>query len=529
MQIVLTTLNAKFCHSSLALHSLKQFCLGKTKSPIEIVEFTVNQPEKLILSQLYSLKPDILGVSCYIWNIEITRRILSSLKKILPSLIIIAGGPEPCGEPADHIIEGEGEAAFLALLNGEPAPCIIPSLDEIPFAYQSGLNGLENKILYYETSRGCPFGCKYCLSAADKSVRFLSWERCKSDLSFFLAEKVSQVKLIDRTFNVNKKHCMTIWQFLIENDNGITNFHFEIAADLLDDDMLNILAKTRPGQFQFEIGVQSTHLPTLAAVGRNSDLKRLFENVRHLKIPNNIHLHLDLIAGLPKESYQRFAKSFEDVYLLKPDHLQLGFLKLLKNSPIRGEFAQTDIIYEEQPPYEVLRTAWMSYDEISRLKGITQMVELFYNSGRFGSIITFMSASYPSNFEMYEALACFWAAKKNTGLSLSLMALFGFLYDFCVAQNIAKPPLKDLIKFDILRCDNIHNLPPWLCQGDAQKIKQYKNKAISEGDGLTTRNVQVEVFNYNVTSSTLPLWETWVLFDYSRGKGRDGLYPIKIL
>ena len=489
MKILLTAINAKYIHSNYAVRCLRAYLESHTDFQAEIAEYTINHPLGLILQELYERKPDVLGFSCYIWNIEYVRELTQELKKLLPKLVIVWGGPEVSygadGLLADCVICGEGEKAFAGLIEqlaagqayepvirGEPA-----DLDEIPFVY-SDEPELSHQILYYETARGCPFRCQYCLSSIDKQVRYLSLERTFSDFDCFLRRNVPQVKLIDRTFNCDRARAKAIWRYLLAHDNGVTNFHFEISGDLLDDECLAVLSQARPHYFQLEIGVQSTNQNTLTEIRRRCHLTPLFSAVRALCRQNNIHLHLDLIAGLPYEDIISFARSFNEVYALRPHQLQLGFLKLLKGSEMERRKNEYGILYRDKPPYEVLQTSWLRYEDILRLKGAADMVERYYNSGRYQASVQYLEKRFDSPFAFYDALAAFY---RKQGLHLKAVSetdSYTVLYDFlrfCGSSKAEETHFKWLVRFDIFAHQKAKRLPEWLdCNGVTPYLEQIR-------------------------------------------------------
>ena len=500
MKIILTAINAKYIHSSLAIRSIGAFC-EDFKDNIILKEFSINNDETYIISQLYELNADVICFSCYIWNIALIKRLIPIIKKLIKNVKIVLGGPEVSYEYedtlkkfADIIIIGEGEKTFYELtdyfLNGGNLKNIdgivfktengeiiktnqrkALNLDEIPFAYKNGLDELKNKIIYYEASRGCPYNCQYCLSSTEKGVRFLSQERVIKDLSFFIEKKVKQVKFVDRTFNANKKFALCIWNFLIENDNGITNFHFEISADILTDDMIYTLKKARKGLFQLEIGIQSTNYNTLSAVKRKTNLDKLFGRIKEIKKYGNIHQHLDLIAGLPDESYQSFKKSFNDVFSLYPENLQLGFLKLLKGSGLRENADKYGIVYRDEPPYELLYTKDISFCEILRLKRMEEMIENYYNCSKCLYTIRFSEKYFESSFDFFEKLSLYWEKTGAHNISHSKMELYKIMYNFLCTAVKDKNKLRNVLRFDILMNDNLKNLPEWLEYTPNEEIK----------------------------------------------------------
>ncbi|MBR4965294.1 MAG: B12-binding domain-containing radical SAM protein [Lachnospiraceae bacterium] len=448
MIVVLIGINAKYIHSNPAVYSLRA-CAGIYKESVRIREFTINQRMEEIRQEIYLGRPDVLAFSCYIWNISLIKELIADLGKILPATDIYLSGPEVsyCAEavlsknPAvKGILIGEGEVSFAKLLscyaNREKedleqalrnVPGLVtrdfvneagalPDLASIPFWYkQEGCAGVpaefENRILYYESSRGCPFACSYCLSSIDKRVRFRPMEMVKEELDFFLSNKVKQVKFIDRTFNANPTRALEIWSYLKEHDNGVTNFHFEIAADIITKEELECLGKMRPGQVQLEIGVQTTNPETLREIRRTTDMEKLRRNVEILRGFQNMHLHLDLIVGLPYEDMASFIRSFNEVYAMGADDLQLGFLKVLHGSYMEEMRDTYGIVSEEKEPYEVLSTNWISYEDVIRLKKIEEMLSLYANSGQFANTIAALENCFPTPFEMFEALADFYEKK----------------------------------------------------------------------------------------------------------------------
>jgi len=526
MNILLVAINAKYIHSSLAAYSLYGYLSKEEKQHVQIKEFTVNQSEELITSELLRAKPDVLAFSCYIWNIDLVISLMETFKKTMPHVPIILGGPEASYEyesllaaGADSIVRGEGEEPFKQLvqsfIKGEASvpqiiepTCPIP-LEDIPFAYPHGFAGLQNRIIYYETSRGCVNNCGYCLSSATKGVRFLPWERVKSDLNQFIEAKVPQVKFIDRTFNSNKNHAMIIWQYLIANDNGITNFHFEIAGDTLDADALALLATARKGLFQFEIGVQSTNAKTLECIRRKTDTGKLLANVVELKKPGNIHLHLDLIVGLPFENYDSFKQSFNRVFAVRPHKLQVGFLKLLRGSMLRENAAKFGIEYKKNAPYGVLQTNDISFDEVNHIKKIEHMVETFYGASGFESSIRLMLEQFQTPFEFFDKLAIHWESKENHLVSHKKMAMYSFLHDFAAVYLPGELRLVcELLKYDMLLQENVRTFPTWI------------NDYYTPDNRLIDRTSGVHTFEYNIfkwMNNTTPLIKqhSQVKFDYA--------------
>ena len=498
MRYLLAAINAKYIHSNLGIYSLRRYAMerlglglgqkdeqsaaggmsGAVKVPdekemvgmktapeiqIDLGEYTINHQMDQILQDIYRRKPDVVGFSCYIWNIVYVKELIHDLKKVLPQVRIWLGGPEASYDAVhlmdelpevELIMQGEGEETFTRLVETcecgtevcfseipgivlrrfdgtievhRPAPLM--NLDDIPFSY-GDLSGLEHRIIYYESSRGCPFSCSYCLSSIDKKVRFRSLSLVTKELQFFLDRKVPQVKFVDRTFNCKKSHSMAIWQYLLEHDNGITNFHFEISSDLLDDDELALMKQMRPGLIQLEIGVQTTNPVVVKEIRRTMDLDKVARRVAQVNAFGNIHQHLDLIAGLPYEDIESFHRSFNDVYKMEPEQLQLGFLKVLKGSYMEEMKQKYGLLSQSKPPYEVLRTNWLSYEEVIRLKGVEEMVEVYYNSGQFRRTMKRLSQEWGDAFDLYDSLAAFYEDEGLNGVSHNRLARYEILYRF---------------------------------------------------------------------------------------------------
>ncbi|AOT68794.1 B12-binding domain-containing radical SAM protein [Geosporobacter ferrireducens] len=486
MKVLLTTLNSKYIHSSLALRYLYSFNQEAFPGIITLQEYTINHNPDYVLAEIFKGNYTILCFSCYIWNIEATLEIVKNLKKIKPEVTIILGGPEVSFEAeklmkqhptVDYIVTGEGEITFQELLlylihkkgkiedmygilyrqgnhiqqNQERE--LIKNLDQIPSPYDEKLDGLENRILYYESSRGCPYNCSYCLSSTIKGVRFFSLERVKRDLDIFLRAKVKQVKFVDRTFNAKKSHCLEIMKYLHKRDNGYTNFHFEITADLLDDEILDFLSQIREGLFQFEVGVQTTYEKTMQSIDRRVNFSKLEKAVRKISTFKNIHLHLDLIAGLPYEDLARFRISFDEVYDLKPEKLQLGFLKLLKGSAIRGEKETHGYVFKDESPYEILENKYIRYRELLRLKMIEEMVEIYHNSHGFDGAISFVMANfYKSSYDFYHGLSEFWERKGYHHSAHHKNEQYRILIDFYEEESFPHKRLfLEILKLDYLK------------------------------------------------------------------------------
>ena len=494
MKILLAACNAKYIHSNLAVYNLKS-CSGEYSSRVVVKEYTINQIRDDILKDIYLEQPDVVCFSCYIWNISFVRELVPDLKKILPQVEFWAGGPEVSYDAVEFlkknpaffgVMVGEGEETFHELagyyierkpetLSGIRGVAFrdenkgrdivhtgwreLMDLSKVPFAY-SNLTEFKNRIIYYESSRGCPFSCSYCLSSIDKKLRFRDIELVKKELQFFIDNKVPQVKFVDRTFNCKHDHAMEIWRYITENDNGITNFHFEISADLLRSEELALMKTMRPGLIQLEIGVQSTNPQTIKAIRRTMDFEKLKGIVEQIHSFGNIHQHLDLIAGLPYEGYDSFHKSFCDVYALRPEQFQLGFLKVLKGSHMMEMTGEYQILYKDREPYEVLSTAWLTYGEILRLKMVESMVEVYYNSGQFKHTLVFLEQYFEDPFRMYEALGRFYEKKGYSEISHSRMRRYEILMEFAGEQKeIPSEALSDVMLLDLYLRENLKNRP----------------------------------------------------------------------
>ncbi len=526
MKFLLAAINAKYIHSNLGIYSLikyaqDMFADRKAQGEelpgiqIEMGEYTINHQMELILQDIYRRSPDVVGFSCYIWNILYVKELVRDLKKVLPQVQIWLGGPEVSYDAeavlrelpeVKGIMAGEGEETFYhlveqymaeehpAFLSAQPGlifrkkdggihtgmPAPLMDLSRIPFSY-GNLEGLEHRIIYYESSRGCPFSCSYCLSSIDKTVRFRDLDLVKKELSFFLDRRVPQVKFVDRTFNCKKSHSMEIWKFILEHDNGVTNFHFEISADLLDEDELALMERMRPGLIQLEIGVQTTNPDTIREIRRKMDLVKLENNVHRVNSFRNIHQHLDLIAGLPYEDYESFRKSFNDVYRMEPEQLQLGFLKVLKGSYMEEMAGEYGLLYKSQPPYEVLSTRWLSYGDVIRLKGVEKMVEVHYNSGQFRTVLKELVKEFDEPFDLFQALAEYYEENRITGISHSRLARYEILFRF-INENVPDiqngkkaERYRDLLMYDLYLRENVKSRPSFAREQSPFKeaVKQF--------------------------------------------------------
>lgn len=539
MKLLLVAVNAKYIHSNLAVHSLRAYADQYGASgQVSLAEYTINHSEEDILREIYKEKADVIAFSCYIWNIEIILRLIRELKKVLPKAKLWLGGPEVSYDAEiklktipelEGIMIGEGEQTFLELVQyyseGRTALSDIKGiayrsddrinvtqdrellkLSDIPFPYNE-MNDFKNRIIYYESSRGCPFSCSYCLSSVEKRIRFRELALVKKELKFLLDQKVPQVKFVDRTFNCNKEHAMGIWQFIKENDNGITNFHFEISADLLTDEEIVFLSTLRRAQVQFEIGVQTTNPDTVTAIRRKMNLELLGQNVDRIRKARNIHQHLDLIAGLPREDYETFEQSFREVYEMKPDQLQLGFLKVLKGSPMESESVNYGIVYRDHPPYEVLYTDQLSYAELLKLKGICEMVEIYYNSGQFTNTINFLEHYYPSPMKLYEALADYYEDKQMDRQAHSRIKRYELILDFYLEKVLGADAteeiraekrglFEEILLMDLFLREDIKSKPQFI----SDRIP-YNDKDIYDKYRKEHILVHIEHFNYDIEAS----------------------------
>lgn len=570
MKIILSTLNSKFIHTNLAIRYLKNYVRDLTA--IDLLEFNINQNRELIISEIYRKKPDLIGFSTYIWNLEETLRIAEAIKIILPQVKIILGGPEVSydGEEIlerysfiDFIAYGEGEETFrelisvilegsnnfsnikgliyrdgLMVIKTKERP-LIKNLDSIPSPYENTEDEYKDRIVYYESSRGCPFNCEFCLSSTIKGVRYFNIERVKSDLELLINLKVNQIKFVDRTFNANKKYAMEIMKFIIQKNPENINFHFEVTAHLLDDEMMQFLSQVKEGLFQFEVGVQSTNQKTIEAIGRTTNFERLQHITKKIKSYNNIHQHLDLIAGLPYEDYDSFKKSFNDVYDIRPEKIQLGFLKLLKGSGLRAEEKKYGFKYLDSPPYEILENKFITYGELMKLKIIEDMVERYYNEGYFEHSLQYIIDNYFNNpFEFYEDLALYWVSNEYHKLSHSRTRLYEILMDYYGYKGYKHINIfKELVKYDFLLNNKKSTLPRGLSRIDNSKIqkklhdilkneeilkyfsdyrdlptKKLVNKVLVEGFEVDVLKIVSQVYNEIDTNC-----KTYIMFVYRDG------------
>ncbi len=533
MKILLAACNAKYIHSNLAVYDLQAYA-SEYADHIILKEYTINQQKDDIMRDIYLEHPDVVCVSCYIWNLSFVKELMADLTKILPDADFWAGGPEVSYDAEKFLTEnpefkgvmvGEGEETFRELagyyveknpqnLKDMTGVCYrdgdqiihngwrqIMDLSKIPFIYKD-LSDFKNRIIYYESSRGCPFSCSYCLSSIDKKLRFRDTEMVKKELQFFIDNKVPQVKFVDRTFNCKHDHAMAIWKYINEHDNGVTNFHFEISADLLREEELQEMSTMRPGLIQLEIGVQSTNPDTIKAIHRTMDFGKLKGIVERIHSFGNIHQHLDLIAGLPYEDYDSFRHSFNDVYALKPQQLQLGFLKVLKGSHMMEMCQEYGIVYKTREPYEVLSTKWLDYDHVLKLKTVENMVEVYYNSGQFQNTLEYLEGFFPDAFSIYERLGNFYMEKGYGDVSHTRMRRYEILLEFLEnVPEISQDRAKDRMVYDLYLRENLKSRP-----GFAKDQKPFERQIWDfRKREKVAKNAHVEVFADG----------TVLLFDYA--------------
>lgn len=522
MKILLAACNAKYIHSNLAVYDLQAYA-SDYADHIVLKEYTINQQKDDIMRDIYLEHPDVVCVSCYIWNLSFVKELMADLIKILPGADFWAGGPEVSYDAEKFLTEnsefkgvmvGEGEETFKELagyyveknpqnLKDMTGICYrdgdqiihngwrqIMDLSSIPFIYKD-LSEFKNRIIYYESSRGCPFSCSYCLSSIDKKLRFRDTETVKKELQFFIENKVPQVKFVDRTFNCKHDHAMAIWKYINEHDNGVTNFHFEISADLLREEELQEMSTMRPGLIQLEIGVQSTNPDTIKAIHRTMDFEKLKGIVDRIHSFGNIHQHLDLIAGLPYEDYDSFRHSFNDVYALKPQQLQLGFLKVLKGSHMMEMCREYGIVYKTQEPYEVLSTKWLDYDHVLKLKTVENMVEVYYNSGQFQNTLEYLENFFQDAFSIYERLGSFYMEKGYGDVSHTRMRRYEILLEFLEdVPEISMDQVKDQMVYDLYLRENLKSRP-----GFARDQKPFERQVWDfRKREKVAKNAHVEVF-----------------------------------
>lgn len=535
MRVILTAINAKYIHSNLAVYSLRAYAEAY-RDEITIAEYTINQQTNDILMDLYRKNPDILCFSCYIWNLTYVETIIRECRKLMPKVPIWVGGPEVSYDVRDvldrlpevtGVMIGEGEETFSELMQhyhdvGKPLSEIdgiayrdeqqgirvnawrpVIDLSTVPFVYED-MEDFRNKIIYYESSRGCPFSCSYCLSSVDKCLRFRDLDLVKKELQVFIDEEVPQVKFVDRTFNCNHKHAMAIWRYLMEHDRGITNFHFEVAADLLNEEELELIEQMRPGLIQLEIGVQSTNEMTIKEIRRTMKFSEVARVVRRINRKKNVHQHLDLIAGLPHEDLESFKNSFNDVYGLYPEQLQLGFLKVLKGSYMEEQKGVYGLVYQSRPPYEVLYTNWLSYENVLELKMVEEMVEVYYNSGQFVYTLYQLEKEFDSPYQMYYELGKYYEAAGFRLMSHSRVKRYEILLDFIRGLHMEKKELyRELLVFDLYLRERVKSRPEFAGEYTVSKERKREQGKMSH----------VEQFHYDVAGDCEKR-DCLILFDY---------------
>lgn len=574
-------MNSKYIHTPLAAWYLKANCESECNE-ISILDFTINDNIDVILAAAYKEKGDLYAFSCYIWNIDCVMSIAKSLKKILPGIKIVLGGPEVSYDSKDimkehnfidFIIKGEGEVALAKLIEskleeidyyksvegliykegnevlGDESFNLIKDLNllETPYTNEILMN-MKNRIIYYESSRGCPFSCSYCISSTFDGVRYFSFDRVKEDLLKIMSYDIRQIKFVDRTFNCNKDRAKKIFKFIIENKKDI-NFHFEVAADLFDDEMIQILSQAPSGLIQFEIGIQTTNVKTLESIDRKTDINKVFKNIKKISSLGNIHLHLDLIAGLPYESYNSFVKSYNDVYNFLPNQLQLGFLKMLKGSKIRREREGFGYKFRDYAPYEILENNFLSYEELQELKGIEDILDKYYNKGKFNKTINYVIKNFFSSpFDFYKRFYLFNLKNGFYNKKIAGRELYDILYKF-LSEVLPSEILlyaNELLKFDFLSTDNTRNLPscihreyePSLKMKSFEFLKETRNikKFLPGFWGIPAKSVfksvHFEIFKYDVNKEAeaqVHMGKNVVLFNYTSKNKVTGTYEYKIL
>ena len=544
MKILLTALNSKFVHSNLAVRYLKAFTKDMNYE-CEIREFSINDREEKILEEIIKERPNIVAFSTYIWNIEMIKRLSNLIKLVDESIEIVYGGPEVSYDSqnilkelnGEYIIEGEGEKTYREFVEYKLGERDIKSIrglyykvdeevysngkrplmnmNEIVFPYEENEN-LDNKIVYYEASRGCPFNCKYCLSSTVHGVRFLDVDRVKKELQYFIDKEVRLVKFVDRTFNCNHKFTMAIWEFLINQDTK-TQFHFEISADILKESELELLRKAPKDRFQFEVGVQTTNDDVLNKINRFVNFSDIKEKVDELLKIRNIKQHLDLIAGLPGEDYNSFKKSFNDVYSIAPEEIQLGFLKLLRGSSMREEAEEYGMKYSPYPPYEILKTKDISYEELLKLKKVEEMVDKYYNSQKFNNIIKYLVNKFETPFDFYYELGTYFDKKgyfnRNIGNSEYYRVFLDFNMEILKEDNSI---LKELLRYDYLSFNKRRGIPDFIGKNIAREEEDaIKEKLRTE---ISFKDYYLEAFDIKINefkkSSTIIKEKDYFVFGY---------------
>lgn len=544
MKFLLIGINSKYIHINPAVYSLRAYA-GFPQDTV-VVEHTVNEEPAVILEDIVDQNPDVIAFSCYIWNRRMLSELIPQLAIVLPDADIWLGGPEATYNASEMmdiypgicgIMIGEGEQTFYELrtgyLNGIrdfrdiAGLCVrcedqvlytgeraSVNLDTIPFPYDN-TRIFDNRIIYYETSRGCPFGCAYCLSSLDTNLRAKSIEKVYAELSLFLSHRVKQVKFVDRTFNCLHNHCEKILEYILAHDNGFTNFHFEVSADLLNEHEIELLSQMRRGCIRLEIGVQSTNSETLKSVHRFSDQKKIFENIMKLQKPGNLNIHLDLIAGLPFENIVSFRKSFNEIIALCPDELQLGFLKILSRTGMWEKRKEYGIEYNPEPPYEVLKTKWLSYSDIRQLKHVENVVDIYYNSHQYDRTVgKMLYESGNDAYSVFSRLAGFYGAKGFNNKKPQREALFDILFEYIAAAEPENMEMyRELLTFDCYARENCKSRPSF-CNDSTP----YKNEI---REMTRRREEHIEPFKYSVWEDPwkigmLPDGVTFIRFVYDK-------------
>lgn len=537
---VLIGINSQYIHTNLAIRYLKKYVKSYSELKVDLYETNINSPLNNTLIDIYNLEATHYIFSTYIWNKEYVFSLIKELKKVKKDIKIVLGGPEVSFNAKellenhceiDYILVGEGEQVLLNFLSSSADEIkgvatikdgkfsylgdeeLICNLDKIPFPYEDDELKKNIKILYYETTRGCPFSCSYCLSSVDKKVRYFSFERVKSDLIKFINSGVELVKFVDRTYNLGKERYIGIWKFLLEHYREGITFHFEINANIFDEETILFLQKVPKGYFQFEIGVQSINEKTMSSIKRYNHLERLKNNV--LAINKNIHLHLDLIVGLPYDSYEEFKKSFDYVYFLSPEMIQLGFLKILKGTKLSSEVERYNYKYMSFPPYEVISNEFISFDDVIRLKNIEKLLNLYYNSEKFNYSLRYIIKNfYKSPFDFFEEISIYFGEKGYLNIGHKPISLFQYLLDFYSEKKFEKREIFiECLKFDYLLFGKPGSYPEWFI---SRKDKERYQEIVSEREFKSLREgykkTELECFSYNVLEDISE--EVEVLFNY---------------
>ncbi|AGK98097.1 B12-binding domain-containing radical SAM protein [Clostridium pasteurianum] len=549
MEILLAAINSKYIHSNLAVRYLKEYTVDMDYK-CKVKEFSINDRIEKVFENIITENPDIVAFSCYIWNIEYVKKLANLIKTLNSKIEILYGGPEVSYDAekfllhnsGDYLIEGEGEAVYREFIQwrinkkdyqeasnikglyqkvdnkiiygGERS---LMNFDEVVFPYREDDN-LKNKIVYYESSRGCPFNCKYCLSSISNGVRFLNVDRVKRELQFFIDKGVKLIKFVDRTFNCNHKFSMEIWNFLI-NAHADATFHFEISADILKDEEIELLKTAPKGRIQLEIGVQTTNDDILKNINRNIKFKDIKEKVLKLQKNRNIKQHLDLIAGLPGENYERFRKSFNDLYSIRPEEIQLGFLKLLKGSAMRYEAEEWGMVYSPYAPYEILKTDCLSYEEILKLKRVEAMVDKYYNSEKFGNILKYFVSKFEKPFDFYFSLGNFFKEKGYFDRNISSSDYYKVFLEYNEEELVGdNSDISEIIKFDYLKFNKKKWLPTFLNRDiDKAVEKEIRNKLKKDNIFSKEQNFHIEKFDIDIlkykVESKIDRQTKYVIFD----------------